>query len=125
MAANIGYMRNACGSGDPAEVETVCGEFCALPKELALGHGSLHRAKLHSLPEMCAPAHSFVVSAVAITARSVLTDHRPILPPATSGTSTSPGSGKATGVPTSGVADCSQIILPVELEVMKSGSIWS
>ena len=65
MAANIGYMRNACGSGDPAEVETVCGEFCALPKELALGHGSLHRAKLHSLPEMCAPAHSFVVSAVA------------------------------------------------------------
>lgn len=68
MAANIGYMRNACSSGDPAEVEIVCGGFRALPKELTLGHGSLHIAKLHSLPESCARAYSFVASAVDITA---------------------------------------------------------
>ena len=53
MAATIGYARNACGSADPAEVETVRGGLCALPKELALGHGSFHRAKLHSLAENC------------------------------------------------------------------------
>ena len=75
---NWGVSGNACDGREHLDVATVWDRSCALLEELSLGHGSLGRAKLLSLPQRCGqypmPVHSLMAAATTVieTAMAVL-----------------------------------------------------